>query len=112
MTQSARRFGQLLPVEVQDRVTRGERLRIIDVREPLEHRIARIEGAELIPLGELAARVGELGPDEELVMVCHHGIRSASACEYLFQRGFTRIWNMSGGIDRWSVEVDPTVPRY
>src|SRR5215211_543452 len=85
---------------------------LVDVREPYEFEIARIEGAKLIPLGELRERLGELRPERELVIHCHTGVRSAHAVQLLQQAGFTRARNLSGGIDAWSREVDPAVPRY
>jgi rhodanese-related sulfurtransferase len=105
-------YRRARPAEVAGRIGRGERLRIVDVREPAEHRIASVAGAELIPLAELPSRAAELDRDEELVLMCHHGIRSAHACEYLARMGFARLSNMVGGIDLWSREVDPSVPRY
>jgi rhodanese-related sulfurtransferase len=82
------------------------------VREPYEHRIARLEAARLIPLRTLAAAAGELDPARETVVLCHHGIRSAAAAELLRGRGFRSVRNLEGGIDAWSLDVDPSVPRY
>lgn len=107
-----RRFDHLTPAEVRSRLEGGERLRLVDVREPLEHRIASVEGAELVPLATLPGALGRFDADEEIVVMCHMGIRSLTACDFLVQSGFTRVRNLAGGIDRWSVEVDPTVPRY
>jgi rhodanese-related sulfurtransferase len=105
-------FLEIHPTEVRELLGRGAALRLIDVREPLEHRVARIEGAELIPLGDIPDAAVWLPRDEDLVLVCHHGIRSAQACRYLLGAGFERVRNMTGGIDLWSVAVDPSVPRY
>jgi molybdopterin/thiamine biosynthesis adenylyltransferase/rhodanese-related sulfurtransferase len=93
---------------------RGEPFLLLDVREPAEHRTARIEGALLIPLGQLEARVSELAAwrDRRVVVHCHHGGRSARACEVLRQLGFRDVANLVGGIDAWSLVVDPGVPRY
>jgi rhodanese-related sulfurtransferase len=85
---------------------------LLDVREPWEYSTARIDGATLIPLGELAHRVSEVPRGTEIVVYCHHGMRSARACSMLRQVGWTSVTNLSGGIDRWSVEVDASVPRY
>jgi rhodanese-related sulfurtransferase len=83
------------------------------VREPSEHRVARIEGAELKPLGQIAQWAQELNDKgEEIVLHCHHGMRSDRACQYLAGQGFTNIKNLIGGIDEWSAKVDPSVPRY
>jgi rhodanese-related sulfurtransferase len=105
-------YEDLRPAEVRDRLGRGERLRLVDVREPIEHQIASIEGAELNPPGALHERAAGLDPSEPLVLICHHGIRSRHACHLLAGLGFTRLFNMAGGIDLWSLEVDPEVPRY
>ena len=85
---------------------------LLDVREPFEFEVARIEGANLIPLGELPGRVGELDREKEILVLCHSGMRSAQAAEFLQQAGFARVANVAGGIDAWSTEIDPDVPRY
>ncbi len=92
----------------------GERLLLLDVRQPEEWRRARIEGAQLLPLGELEARLAELADwkDGRVIAHCHHGPRSAHACELLAAAGFTNVSNLVGGIDAWSLTVDPGVPRY
>jgi adenylyltransferase/sulfurtransferase len=86
--------------------------RLVDVREPHELEIARIEGATLIPLGQLAARMSELDTAEELVLMCKGGTRSARALELLAGAGFRKLKNLKGGINAWSAEVDPEVPIY
>jgi adenylyltransferase/sulfurtransferase len=98
--------------ELKGRMDRGDDLLLIDVREPHEHRIAHIEGARLIPLNTLPARLGELDSSREIVLHCHHGQRSMRALEFLQRSGFRKLKNMSGGIDAWSRHVDPSVPRY
>ena len=85
---------------------------LIDVREPHEHRFCRIEGAQLMPLGEIEAWAERLDPEAEIVLQCHTGVRSAHATLYLKQLGFKRVANLRGGIEAWSTEVDPDVPRY
>ena len=90
----------------------GEELVLIDVREPEEYAVSRIEGARLLPLSRFNEWSDSLDPDAEIVVMCHHGIRSAHVCEHLAQQGFARLWNLSGGIDAWSCEVDRSVPRY
>jgi rhodanese-related sulfurtransferase len=112
MSLPARAVRTIYPVDVVERLNNGEQFRLIDVREPLEHRIARLEGAELIPLNNLPGEVARLDRGEQILVMCHHGIRSASACAFLAQSGFENVYNLAGGIDRWAVEVDPTVPRY
>ena len=91
---------------------RGEDFELIDVREPHEFEIAKIPGAKLIPLGSLPARVSELDSSRPIVLHCHHGQRSMRALEFLHQAGFRKLKNLRGGIDAWSKQVDPTVPRY
>jgi adenylyltransferase/sulfurtransferase len=100
------------PRELSERLRRGDQIELIDVREPYEWRIARIDGARLVPLGRIAASAPELTRDKDIVLYCHHGVRSQAAGEELVAQGFDRIWNLTGGIDRWSEEVDPSVPTY
>ena len=80
----------------------GERFELIDVREPFEYEIARIDGAKLIPLGEIAERVDELDREQPIIVHCHSGSRSAQAVRLLQQRGFANVYNLEGGIDAWS----------
>jgi len=102
----------LAPRELAERLRRGDALELVDVREPYEWRIARIEGARLVPLGRIGASIAELPRDREIVLYCHHGVRSLAAADFLAAQGFDGIWNLSGGIDRWSADVDPSVPAY
>jgi sulfur-carrier protein adenylyltransferase/sulfurtransferase len=99
-------------VELKQRLDRGDKVRIIDVREPNEYQINRIPGSELIPLGELPRRYAELDPDDELVMHCKMGGRSAKAADFLRSVGFKRVKNLKGGILEWVDKVDPSQPRY
>ncbi len=104
----------MTPVELSARLAAGDDLALLDVREPHEHEFAALPNSLLIPLGEIPARVSELEElrDRETVVYCHHGIRSAHVIGYLRQMGFENLHNLSGGIDRWSIEVDPQTPRY
>ena len=102
----------ITPSEYAGRAARGERLRLIDVREAWEAELVQVEGAELLPLSRFQEWAGALDPAEELVFMCHHGIRSGHVCAHLARKGLTKLYNLAGGIDRWSEEVDPTVPRY
>jgi rhodanese-related sulfurtransferase len=87
--------------------------RLIDVREPWEFATATIEGSELMPMGDVPARAHqELDPDERLVVLCHHGMRSMNVTVWLRNQGFEQAQSMRGGIDAWSAEVDSAVPRY
>lgn len=102
----------ITPRELTERLRRGDPIDLIDVREPYEWRIARIEGARLVPLGRIDAAASGLPRDRDLVVYCHHGFRSRAAGDILAARGFERVWNLSGGIARWSAEVDPSVATY
>lgn len=105
-------FGSITPRELSERLSRGDRLQVIDVREPFELQIAAIPGACHIPLRTLPGRLGEVARDRPVVVVCHHGVRSASACGWLVREGCLDVHNLSGGIDAWSTDVDRSVPRY
>ncbi|MBW8011997.1 MAG: molybdopterin-synthase adenylyltransferase MoeB [Chloroflexi bacterium] len=98
--------------ELTKRLDSGERLRLLDVREPHELEIARLEGADLIPLGQLASRLSELDTAEEMVIFCKSGTRSARALELLVSAGFRKVKNLKGGINAWSREIDPAIPLY
>jgi rhodanese-related sulfurtransferase len=106
------RYETISPEQLDARIKRGEALRLVDVREPVEYEIARIEGAELLPLSRFNEWAHSLNPEEEIVVMCHHGIRSAQVCSVLARGGFVKLYNLAGGIDRWSHEVDPSVPTY
>ena len=105
-------FKQATPDEIKRRLDAGEELRIIDVRERDERRIAHIAQAELLPMSEIQSWWQTLPRDQELVFMCHHGVRSAQVCSALSQAGFEHLTNMRGGIDAWAATVDPSVPRY
>ena len=98
--------------ELRDEWQRHPDLLVVDVREPHEHAIAHIDGAVLIPLGQLPDRLGELDGHREIVTHCHHGARSLKALEILKAAGFSKVRSLRGGIDGWAVNVDPTLPRY
>jgi adenylyltransferase/sulfurtransferase len=103
---------EITPTELKKEWTANPKLVVLDVREPHEYEIARIEGARLIPLSELPGRLRELDGRAEIVAHCHHGIRSLQAREILKGAGFANVRSLSGGIDAWAREVDPNVPRY
>jgi rhodanese-related sulfurtransferase len=91
----------------------GAEFTLLDVREPWEFETAKIEGAKLIPMGDIPARAHqELDPDEHIVVVCHHGVRSLTVTNWLRQQGFEKAQSMRGGIDGWARTVDPKVPLY
>jgi len=108
-----------MPVEITPRdlalqIENGHAIRLIDVRQPFENALAKLANSLLIPLNELPARTAEIPVDAEtmIVVYCHHGIRSLSAASYLRQLGHVNVRSLAGGIDAWSCEVDPSVPRY
>lgn len=103
-----------MPIELAKRLRSEAPPHLLDVREENEHDFCALPGSRLLPLSELAERVEELADWRglEVVVYCHHGVRSAHAIGFLRQLGFQRLLNLSGGIDRWSLEVDPSVPRY
>jgi adenylyltransferase/sulfurtransferase len=105
---------EITATELKERLDRGDRLTIIDVREPFEWQIGNLgeHGARLIPLGQLPERTAEIHPGDEVVLHCRSGVRSAHALEYLRAQGYPRVWNLAGGILAWSDEVDPSIPRY
>lgn len=104
----------LTPTELAARLGQPNPPRLLDVRNPDEHEYVALPESRLIPLGELVERVAELEDwrDQDVVVYCHHGIRSAHAIAFLRTAGFTRLWNLSGGIDRYSEVVDPGLRRY
>ena len=85
---------------------------VLDVREPQELAIVRFPGALEIPMHDVPGRLAELDRDAEIFVLCHHGMRSASVAGFLADQGFTRVGNVTGGIDAWALLVDPSLPRY
>ena len=104
--------SQLSPRELKQLLDSGRTLLLLDVREPEEVALVRIDGAVHIPMHEIAGRLHELDPDADVVVYCHHGIRSANVAAFLLQRDFVSVANLSGGIDAWAATVDPSLPRY
>ncbi len=106
-------YKNLTTAEVKQKLDGGDTFRLIDVREIGEHAIARIDGAELLPLSSAQRWIQTLYPDEEIVIFCHHGGRSQQVANYLAaQLGFPNVANMLGGIDEWSRRIDQSIPRY
>ena len=103
---------EISPTETAN-LMRENKARLIDVREPWEFETARIAGSVLMPMGDVPARAHqELDPDERLVILCHHGMRSLNVTIWLRNQGFEQVQSLRGGIDAWSAEVDPAVSRY
>jgi len=98
--------------EVQALMQRGDKVLLVDVREQVEYNICRLPGATLIPLGTLPTNLPALVGAAEVVVYCHHGMRSLNAVAWLRQQGVESAKSMAGGIERWSLEIDPSVPRY
>ncbi len=107
---SSETFSDLGPKECQERIEAGAFL--LDIREPQEYEFARLEGATLIPLGDLPGRMEELPRDREIIVYCRSGQRSLTACALLAAAGFPQLVNMEGGILRWGAELDPSIPWY
>ena len=103
---------ELTPCELAVKLARGDDFDLLDVREPYEVTIAHIPGARLIPLGTVAAAIPALDPSRDIVIHCRSGVRSATAARQLQAAGFSRVWNLAGGILRWADDVDPTVAKY
>jgi rhodanese-related sulfurtransferase len=104
---------EITPEEVRAKLDRSESFTLLDVREPWEVQTAAIVGAKLIPMGDVPSRANqELDPDEHIVVLCHHGVRSMNVAVWLRQQGFENAQSMRGGIDAWSRSVDATVPTY
>lgn len=103
---------ELTAAEFEQRMKSGQVKTLVDVREPFEWEIVRIEGAKLMPLSQLDDHIKDLPRDEDIYLYCYKGKRSLTAAKKLKEHGFTRLHSMAGGIDAWAVEVDPTLPRY
>ena len=104
---------EITPEEVKMKLDQGEQFTLLDVREPWEFDAARIDGAKLIPMGDIPARAyQELDPEDHIVVICHHGVRSMNVTAWLRQQGFEKAQSMRGGIDAWSRRVDGKVPLY
>lgn len=105
--------SQIHPTELKAMLDAGAPVLLLDVRQPEEHAYCALPGSVLIPLGELHARTSEVVPGESLVVVyCHHGVRSMSGAAVLRAAGFPNVVSLAGGIDLWSLAVDPNIRRY
>jgi rhodanese-related sulfurtransferase len=104
---------ELTPLECKAYLeTNAEKPLLLDVREPWEHRIASLEGSTLIPMREIPAAAEGLDPSQEIIVICHHGIRSRHVAHYLESRGFARVINLRGGVDAWARELDTRLATY
>ena len=102
----------ITPTELKSRLDKGDQLVLLDVREQWEFDLAKLNGSTLIPLATLPQSLGKLNKDAEIIAICHHGMRSADATNFLLQQGYSNVKNLVGGIDAWSALVDRSVPRY
>ena len=102
---------KITALELKKKIDSGENVLLIDVREPYEHEYVNL-GGSLIPVNQLRVRFKELDAENEIVVYCHRGNRSAFAVNFLLQRGFSKVKNLVGGIDDWAQQVDPNLPRY
>ena len=106
---------EISPADVASRLATGQPIRLIDVREVPEYRLARLSGSELIPMGSIPAelqKLESLASENTLVVYCHHGVRSLQVVHWLREQGVDDCTSLAGGIDRWSREMDQSVPRY
>src|SRR5208337_2702234 len=104
---------EISPTQVKALQQRGEAFTLLDVREPWEFEASCIAGAKHIPMGDIPTRAHqELDPDDHIVVMCHHGVRSLSVTNWLRQQGYEKVQSMRGGIDDWARTVDPKVPLY
>lgn len=102
----------IAPAQLQEWLGDGEELTVLDVRTPVEVQTCRLEDSTWIPMHELGERWGELNRERRAVVYCHHGTRSAQVVRFLRAQGLSKVWNLAGGIDQWSLDVDSSVPRY
>jgi rhodanese-related sulfurtransferase len=98
--------------ELSSKVAAGEPVVMLDVREPWEYATSKIEGSVPMPMGEIPSRMQELDPESHIVTICHAGVRSMNVAVWLRNQGLENVQSLRGGIDAWSRDVDPKVPRY
>jgi rhodanese-related sulfurtransferase len=103
---------EITPAELKKKLDAGEKLLLIDVREPWEHQTCHIEGARLIPMRNIPANLQSLDVEETVICYCHHGMRSLDVAVWLQKQGVESARSLAGGIDKWSAEIDPKLPRY
>jgi rhodanese-related sulfurtransferase len=103
---------EISPQELKARLDRGDRPMLLDVRQDWETKLCRLESAVHIPIEEIELRTEELDPNDEIVVYCHQGVRSAAVAGYLRENGFARAVNLAGGLDLWARTIDPSMRRY
>ncbi|OGA16857.1 MAG: sulfurtransferase [Betaproteobacteria bacterium RIFCSPLOWO2_12_FULL_63_13] len=105
-------MNHIAPQQLKHRLSDAAAPLLLDVREPWEFQICRIPGSLLMPMGTVVARHTELAPEAETVVICHHGARSMQVAMFLENAGFTRVYNLSGGVDAWARTVEASMPVY
>ncbi len=105
-------MDEITPQELKARIDRNDRPVLVDVRDDWETKLCRLDNALHIPMEEFELRAEELGPEDDIVVYCHHGVRSAAVADYLRRLGFGRVKNLAGGLDAWAATVDRTMRRY
>ena len=105
-------MDEISPQELKARLDRGDRPLLLDVRQDWETKLCRLTDAVHIPIEEIELRTEELNPDDEIVVYCHQGVRSAAVAAYLREHGFAKAANLAGGLDHWARTVDPAMRRY
>lgn len=107
-------MNTLAPADLANWIANEEREPplLLDVREPWEFATCHIAGSQPMPMASVPARIEELDPEAEIVVVCHHGMRSAQVCMFLERQGYSRVFNLSGGVAAWAAQVDPAMPQY
>ena len=105
-------MDEITPQDLKARLEGNDRPVLVDVREDWETKLCRLENAVHLPIEELEFRTDELNPNDEIVVYCHHGVRSAAVADYLRRLGFTRVRNLAGGLDAWAATVDRSMRRY
>ncbi|WP_018950165.1 rhodanese-like domain-containing protein [Thioalkalivibrio sp. ALMg11] len=104
---------QMSPQELKDYLAQAENPPLLlDVREPWEYQHCHIEGSQLLPMGQIPTEYPDLNAEDEIVVICHHGVRSQQVCGFLDRAGFQHVINLTGGVDAWAREVDPHMPTY
>ena len=103
---------EITPQSLRQRLDRSDKVLLVDVREPWEHQLCSIEGAKLLPMGTIPANLQALDTGDDVICYCHHGVRSLDVTVWLRGQGVEGAMSLAGGIDRWSTEIDPNVPRY
>lgn len=105
-------MSEITPQELKARLDSNDRPLLLDVRDDWETKLCRLENSVHIPTSEISVRTEELNPDDEIVVYCHAGVRSAAVAQYLRQIGFKNVKNLLGGLDYWARSIDPSMPRY